>query len=506
MIRARSLTVAAAAAVAMMSLSAAAADRPLRFAVPLFSPTVHNPYQGLSLPSSLAVISSFDPLVVVDGQGQIRPWLATAWSTKDSKVWSITLRGGVTFSNGAPLTAEAVVASAAYLKTPKGMTTTIGSNLANIARVEVTGPLAADIVLKQPDPIFAIKMMNWKIPEPKSWAASLNDEGDGFGKGSGPFMVVDDTPARILYVANPHAWNKPAAPRMELHLLGDQMTRMQALSSDAVDMAMQIGPGDREDVTRLGGQPLKRLSMRVRYVSFATEHRPASPITNQNVRLAMNYAVNRQRIVEAILGGTATMVGQLVLPGSPGYVPEIAPFPHDPAKAKALLAEAGYARGLKVTVRIGRAEPEEDTYYTLIAQDLRAVGIDFVIIPAAALEMTRMMFQGNFEADMFANFGRGLDGLGDYRYRSCLGQTGSNKPYFCDAESLQSVKLAQQSTDFAVVDQLMQNVTRREYENPPGIFLWQEAYTDAAGPNIEAAPDYDAYYDFLPLHLVRMKP
>jgi peptide/nickel transport system substrate-binding protein len=196
----------------------------------------------------------------------------------------------------------------------------------------------------------------------------------------------------------------------------------------------------------------------------------------------------------------------LVLPGSPGHVPDIAPFPYDPAKARALLAEAGYATGLKVTVRMGRAEPEEETYYTLIAQDMRAVGIDFVIIPAAALEMTRMMFSGDFEAEMFANFGRGLDGLGDYRYRSCLGQTGANKPYYCDAESLKSVRAAQHATEYAVVDQLMQNVTRREYESPPGVFLWQEAYTDAAGPNIAAAPDYDAYYDFLPLHLIRMKP
>jgi ABC-type transport system substrate-binding protein len=420
-------------------------------------------------------------------------------------VWSIVLREGVEFSNGAALTAEAVVASAAYLKRPKGMTTTIGSNLANIERVIATGLLSVDIVLKQPDPIFATKLMNWKIPEPKSWGASLNDEGEGFGKGSGPFMVVDDTPARILYKANPHAWNKPAAPAMELHLLGDQMTRMQALASDAVDIAMQIGPGDREDVAAMGGTALKRLSYRVRYVSFATEHRPASPIADPKVRLAMNYAIDRRRIVEAILGGSATLTGQLVLPGSPGFVADIAPFPYDPAKAKALLAEAGYPDGLTVSVRMGRAEPEEDTYYALIAQDLRAVGIDFVIRAAAALDMTRMMFSGNFEADMFANFGRGLDGLGDYRYRSCLGQTGLNKPYFCDAESLKAVRLAQQATDYATVDRLMQSVTRREYENPPGIFLWQEAYTDAAGPRVAAAPDYDAYYDFLPLHLVRMK-
>jgi peptide/nickel transport system substrate-binding protein len=232
---------------------------------------------------------------------------------------------------------------------------------------------------------------------------------------------------------------------------------------------------------------------------------PKSPIVDQKVRLALNYAVNRKVLAEIILGGTATPVGQLVLPGAPGYVVELAPLPYDPSKAKVLLAEAGYAKGLKLSAKIALSGADDSTVFQQIAQDLAAVGVTFSVVPSAMAEMTRMMFNGDFGADMFLNFGRGLDGLGDYRYRSCLGQTGISKPYFCDPQSLEAVKQAQASTDLAVIDGLMQKVTRREHENPPGIFLWQNNYLDGVGPKVTSTLDYDAYYDYLPLHLIAVK-
>jgi peptide/nickel transport system substrate-binding protein len=493
------------AAVLAFGGSAQAQQGTLRIASPIFAPSIANPYQGLSLPSTIAVLPIFDPLVVISTDGKVLPWLATSWETKDARVWFITMRDGAVFSNGAAVDATALVASAEYLKTPKGMTTTIGSSFANIERAVVKNARTAEIYLKQPDPLFPQRMANWKIPEPKTWAASLDKDGEGKGIGSGSFALVDDNPARVVLTANPLAWNKPQAARLELFLLQEQMTRLQALAADAIDIALQIGPNDREDVKSMGGKVLKRSSTRVSYVSFAKEHLPNSPIVDQKVRLALNYAVNRKVLAEVILGGTATPVGQLVLPGAPGYVAELAPLPYDPAKAKTLLAEAGYDKGLKLTAKIALSGADDSTVFQQIAQDLAAVGVNFSVVPSAMAEMTRMMFKGDFEADMFVNFGRGLDGLGDYRYRSCLGQTGIYKPYFCDPVSLEAVKQAQSSTDIAVVDALMRKVTGREYENPPGIFLWQNNYLDAAGSKVTSAPDYDAYYDYLPLHLIAVK-
>jgi len=477
----------------------------LRIATPIIAPQLSNPYPGLSLPSTIAVIPVFDPLVVIDGEGRVRPWLALSWVSQDARTWIIALRPGVTFSNGAPLTADALVASAAYLQTPKGATTTTGSTFANLDRVAATGSLTAEIHLKQPDPLFPQRLAAWKLPEPKTWALSVDVDGDGRGIGSGPFVMAEASPSRVVMMANSRSWNQPRSAKLEIHLLPEQMTRMQALAAGTIDIAMQIGPGDREELQALGGRPLNRRTYRVSYVSFAKEHAPNSPIADTRVRLALNYAINRQAIAEKILGGTVTPVGQLVLPGAPGYVTGLGSFPYDPAKARALLAAAGYDKGLALTVRVAPGGADEATFYQRIAQDLAAVNVKLTIVPAAMTEMSRMMFQGDFKADMFANFGRGLDGLGDYRYRSCLGQAGIYKPYFCDPVSLGYVRQAQAATEAAEVDRLMQVVTRREYDNPPGIFLWQNNFIDGAGPRVAEAPDYDAYYDYIPLHRISLK-
>ena len=158
---------------------------------------------------------------------------------------------------------------------------------------------------------------------------------------------------------------------------------------------------------------------------------------------------------------------------------------------------------LAVTIAPGGAD--ESSVYQQIAQDLSGVGITLSIIPTAMVQMTRMMFAGEFKTEMFGNFGRGLDGLGDYRYRSCLGQTGIYKPYFCDPVSLEFVKKAQAATTESDVDNLMQQVTRREYENPPGIFLWQNNFLDGAGPHLDSAAGYNDYYDFVPFHKIVLK-
>ena len=98
----------------------------------------------------------------------------------------------------------------------------------------------------------------------------------------------------------------------------------------------------------------------------------------------------------------------------------------------------------------------------------------------------------------------GLDPLGDYRYRSCLGQTGNYPPYFCDEVTINFVRQAQGAVSIEEVDRLMQNVTRREYENPPGVFLWPGIMVDALGSSVTSAENYGAYYDFIPYHAIEV--
>jgi peptide/nickel transport system substrate-binding protein len=489
----------------LLSITGLHAETTLRIASPLVAPDSDNPYRALSLPSSISSQVMYDPLVVIGRDGKVAPWLLTAWDSEGSKVWRLTLRQGVTFSNGVPLAADAIVGSVMDMQTPKGRAWTVGSSLANIDRAEALSGDTVSIILKRPDPMFPWRMAIWRLPEPESWKTRKGDPSQPSAANTGPFSMVERGEARLVYDANPYAWNKPAADHLELIHLPDQTARLQAMNADAIDIALQMGTGDRELIESIGGQMFERRTTRVMYMTFTKEHVPESnPVHDVRVRLALNYGVNRQRISELLLDGRGKMQGQLVLPGAPGYVEELKSFPYDPEKAKALLKEAGYEDGLALSIRFAPAGADDMVVYQQAAQDLRQIGVKLDLLNAAVSEMTRMMFAGDFRADMFGNFGRGLDPLGDFRYRSCIGQTGKYPPYFCDKVSLGFVRKAQQATSIEEVDALMQQVTRQEYNNPPGIFLWPGIMVDALSTSVVSADGYGDYYDYIPYHAIKI--
>lgn len=483
-----------------------AAASTLRLATPLLAPDSDNPYRGLSLPSAISSQAMFDPLVIVDSDGQVKPWLLTKWETDASRVWRLTLRADVKFSNGKPLTARDIVESVKHMQTPKGRTETVGSNLANVETAVEVSELEVDIYLKEPDPLFPWRIAIWRLPEAETWKVRRADPGAPPAANSGSFSMIEKGEAKSVYEPNPYAWNPPTVDELVVLHLPDQTARLQALNADAIDVGMQMGVGDKYVVESIGGTIVRRQTIRVMYMGFAKEHEGThSAIEDPRVRQALNYGVNRQRISDLLLDGMARPTGQLVLPGAPGYVEEIAPYPHDPDKARALLAEAGYGDGLELSIRFSASGADDMLVYQQAAEDLRGIGVKLNLLSTNAAQMTRMLFNGDYQADMSGNFGRGLDSLGDYRYRSCLGRTGNYPAYFCDEVSLEYVRQAMQSTSLTELDALMQQVTRREYESPPGVFLWQGLMVDALSERITSAEDYGKYYDFIPLHLITMK-
>lgn len=487
-------------------LSSSAIASSLRLATPLLAPDSDNPYRGLSLPSAISSQAMFDPLVLVGSDGKVKPWLVVGWQSEDSLVWRLSLRPSVKFSNGKPLTANAIVESIAHMQTPKGRTETVGSSFANIDRAAVVSELEVDVVLKEPDPMFPWRIAIWRLPEPESWKVRRDDPGAPPAANTGSFSMVEKGEARSVYAVNPYAWNPPKVDELVILHLPDQTARLQAMNADAIDVGMQMGVGDKFVIESIGGQLVKRQTIRVMYMGFAKEHDGVHPaIEDPRVRRALNYGVNRQRIADLLLDGRAIPTGQLVLPGAPGHVEEIEPFPYDPDKARALLAEAGYGDGLELSIRFSASGADDMLVYQQAAEDLRGVGVQLTLLSTNAAQMTRMLFNGDYEADMSGNFGRGLDPLADYRYRSCLGLTGRYPAYFCDDVSLEYVRQAKQATDIGQVNSLMQQVTRQEYESPPGVFLWQGLMLDGLSANIRTAQDYGEYYDFIPLHLIEMR-
>ncbi len=475
---------------------------PIHIVTPLFpSLGTGNPYQAFRLPTILPTLAVFDPLAVVDREGVIRPWLATSWSTADSKTWTVTLREGVVFSNGEPLTSEALIVSHLHMASPEGLTETIGSNLANIETVSARGSHAVEIRLKGPDALFPLRLALWKIPEPKSWQASTRATIAETVAGSGPFIVRKASNNVFVMEPNPLAWNAPQASGLTFTLIPDQLARVQAMSSGVVDIALQIGLSDRPVIESFGGRLVNRPSAQVQYVGFAKEHFDESPIADVRVRRALNHAVDKQVIARIIFEDEVTPTGQLLQPGAPGHVPDLEPYRYDPERARALLADAGFADGLDLTMRLSPTSPDDPVIYQQIANDLAKVGVRVTLQQGQPGSMTLMLFNGDFKgAELFSMASRGIDGLGDYRIRACLGLTGDHKPFFCAPRTMDMFAKARAASTFEDAVALVQKAVRLEHEDPPGLFLWPTLATDGVAASVVEGGGYTGYFDFVPLH------
>ncbi len=488
----------------LLALSTASAEKTLTIGTPILTPNAANPYQALGYAPTLALSAVFDPLTVIDFEGRIKPWLAVDWWTEDSIHWLITLRDNVVFSNGQKLDAAVLVASVEHMKTLAGRAETIGSNLADITGIKAVAERQVLVTLQAPDPVFPVRLSLWRIPEPVSFQQTSSRGHRDFAAGTGPFTPVVRSPDRILLVANATSWRRPIIDKLVLVQISDQIARTQALASGDIDIALETGMTGKRQLDQLNARLIPRRIRSVPYVGFALEHVDRTPLEDQRVRQALNYAVNKQLMADVLFDGLVEPTGQLALPGAAGYDPDLEPYPYDPELARQLLAEAGYPTGFDVTFRLSASGADAITYAQQVAADLAAVNVRVTLQLAPAPQMTLMLFHGKFNAELFSSYGaRGLAPARDYRFRACLGLVGRFKPFFCDAVANQLIAQARASATYREMEQTMRAALRRERENPPGIFLWDGRAFDGVARHVQ---NFDSYIDLIKFHEIDIAP
>src|SRR5690606_29999004 len=205
-------------------------------------PGLGNPFTGRSTPSIFVWDAIFEPMVRIDAEGAPAAVLAESWQPVEPMRWRFTLRDGITFSNGAPFDADAVVTTFEYLLSEEGRATPVGSEMAGIAAVEKVDDRTVDIVTDQPDPVLPSKLALAYIVEPGQWQ-ELGPE--GFAErpaGTGPFAVEAWNPGEAVLVANPNAWHAPQIERLRVVDLPERPARLQALLSGQIDVAFGLSP------------------------------------------------------------------------------------------------------------------------------------------------------------------------------------------------------------------------------------------------------------------------
>jgi peptide/nickel transport system substrate-binding protein len=302
--------------------------------------------------------------------------LAESWTTSpDGLTYEFVLRSGVRFHNGETLTADDVKFS---FERYRG-----AANKAlkeKVKTVQVVDPLRIRFVLKAPWPDFLTFYASpatgagWVVP--KKYVEKVGDE--GFKKapvGAGPYRFVSFTPGvELVMEAFEQYWRKaPSVKRLIFRSVTEESTRLAMLKRGEADIVYSVRGALAEELQRTPGLTLKPTILHsAQWVTFTEQWDPKSPWADKRVRLAANLAMDRKTINQAETLGFSRITATLI-PHSFEYAWQPPLYPFDPARAKKLLAEAGYLNGFPA------GELSVDSAYASVAEAIvnyfGAVGI-----------------------------------------------------------------------------------------------------------------------------------
>src|SRR3989449_3083311 len=279
---------------------------------------------------------------------KMAPSLAESWKERpDGKVYEFTLRKGLKFHNGDPVTAEDVKFSFERYR---------GAGFkefeTRMQGVEIVDPLTVRFVLKEPWPDFMTYYGTTAtaagLVVPKKYVTQVGDE--GFRKnpvGAGPYKFVSHTPGvEIVLEAYPGYWrHAPYVKRLVMKSVPDGTTRAAMLKTGEADIAYALDGPDAENVKR--DPRLQIVASRhasINWLEFPDQWDPKSPWADKRLRLAVIHALNRKAINEAACLGYCPPTG-VIIPRVMDFALQTEPPAYDPARSKQLLAEAGYPNG-----------------------------------------------------------------------------------------------------------------------------------------------------------------
>ncbi len=313
---------------------------------------------------------------------EIKPSLATEWKFAEDNSLDLKIREGVKFHDGSPLTADDVVYTLNMASNPDSKVAT-PSNYAWIDKAEKTGDFAVRIKMKRPTPA-ALEYLAMVTPiHPKAYREKVGPEGFAANPvGAGPYKIVkNDQGKEVVFERFDDYWagspkGKPAIKTLDVRFVPDLATTMTELLAQRADWIWNINPDQIAQINKMPHlQAVQQESMRIGYVSIDAAGRTGAgnPLTNVKVRQAIWYAVNRQEMADKLMQGGSRVPQAPCFPTQFGCDADAAvKYAYDPAKAKALLAEAGFPNGFDVEL-LTSVQPT--SWPAAIQNYLAAVGI-----------------------------------------------------------------------------------------------------------------------------------
>ncbi len=483
--------------VCAMAAQLRAADRDVHIAIEDLPATFANPYRA----ARQAPAAIFDPLTAFDVDGRLRSALATSWEAVDAVTWRMRLRPGVAFSNGAPFTATAVVKAVAHLATVAGQDEIVKREVPFLKFATAVDDLTVDIVTTEPVPLFPRYAAAILIPEPGTWTALGPEAFARSPVGTGPFIADAIDRTHWLLSAAATSWRPAKVAGLEILMVPDTSARVQALASGRVDVAMVIGPDNRDAIETVGGRVLVGINPAVYgFTLIATRD---GALADRRVRMALNMAVDRKTLIDQLLGGTTVAANQPAVRTAFGYDPAIPDYPFDRAAARSLLADAGYPDGFSFQLDAPVGASASDTaVFQKIQGDLRTIGVTMTVRTMPNTLYLTKVNKTEFDGDAFPIAWPAWPALDVWRalqVHSCLRPV----PWYCDQSIMPKMTAARSEWREETALALRREIGRHYHDDAPALFLYELPQVVGLGPRIKALGIANSVIEF---HNIELHP
>lgn len=368
----------------------ASAQEPIeevRWALPSVKDTMFVPRAWSTYVGAIMSLVQEGPLAFGDDLS-LQPAICESWTQTDDTSYVYTLRKGVTFGDGSPLTVDDIVASFQYHMNPKS-----GSQLAaffsSVDTVTPSSDSEVTVKLKSPNVQFQYTPAHMAgfIFSKKQLEEFPEDIGspDALPLGTGPYKLVEFVPAdRAVVEARDDYWGpKPVAKRIVFSSIPDRQTRLLAAQNGDIDGTFDLAISDIDQWKSLGNVDV--ITAPSLGVFMLTMDQSAPPFDDIHVRKAISYAVDREGLVKALLKGNGEAATALNPPEmwagimsadeARAFYATLPSYQFDLEKAKAELAQSKHPNGFEISVPGNTADPYQVNILQSVAQNLQQIGI-----------------------------------------------------------------------------------------------------------------------------------
>ncbi len=439
-----------------------------------------------STPEGNILINMMQGLTTINAKEQVVGVLATSWKNVNPTTWQFNLRKGVTFQNGEPFNATAVQYrfnrdASTTVKETAGTDVTI-----HFKQVNIINPYEVDIVTTQPEPLLPNLIADFFMLPPKYYSSHPLSYLATHPVGTGPFKFVSWVKGQAITETRWSGyWGTPAKVQtIVFKPEPEAATQMDALKTGAADITTVLTPDQIKQIDAFPNATVKGFqSGRDVFIGY-NMRKPW--MQNVLVRQAMNYAVDWNAIKTGLLDGYGSRMSSIVV--SHDKNPAIQAYPYDPAKAKQLLAQAGWSssRPIIMDTPVGRYTDDEQIAQ-VVGSDLQKVGVNVTVKPIPwSVYAGSMLMQGTMNSLFLIGLGSSYTAQQNLLWVAphfALQMTTWNDPAFNTAYNALT-----QTFGAAQRQKLAYQAQQAVYSNPPWIFLWQQWEFYGVNKNLNYTP------------------